>query len=51
MSVYFRAVTHGTPTDMFDIVIPTGIGDMRNALIVRAASGLVAVGGGPGHSK
>ncbi len=28
-----------------DIVIPTGMGIMRNALVVRAAVGLIAVGG------
>ncbi len=31
-----------------DVPIPTGMGEMRNALIVRAAKGLVAVGGGYG---
>ncbi len=28
-----------------DIAIPTGLGDMRNALIVRAAKVLIAIGG------
>ncbi|MCK5235458.1 MAG: TIGR00725 family protein [Deltaproteobacteria bacterium] len=31
-----------------DIVIPSGMGDMRNMLIVRSAKGLIAVGGGYG---
>jgi hypothetical protein len=30
------------------VVIPTGMGEMRNALIVRAADVVVAVGGGHG---
>jgi uncharacterized protein (TIGR00725 family) len=28
-----------------DVALPTGLGEMRNALVVRAADGLVAVGG------
>jgi uncharacterized protein (TIGR00725 family) len=31
-----------------DIAIPTGLGEARNALVVRAAEALVAVGGGYG---
>jgi uncharacterized protein (TIGR00725 family) len=31
-----------------DITIPTGMGEMRNVLIVRASRGLIAVGGGYG---
>ena len=31
-----------------DLAIPTGAGDMRNMLIVRASVGLIAVGGGLG---
>ena len=31
-----------------DLAIPTGIGEMRNALVVRSADALVAVGGGWG---
>jgi uncharacterized protein (TIGR00725 family) len=31
-----------------DIPIPTGMGEMRNVLIVRASRGLIAVGGGYG---
>ncbi len=31
-----------------DIPIPTGLGEMRNLLIVRAATGLIAIGGGYG---
>jgi uncharacterized protein (TIGR00725 family) len=28
-----------------EVAIPTGLGEMRNALVVRAADGLVAIGG------
>jgi uncharacterized protein (TIGR00725 family) len=28
-----------------DVVIPTGLGEMRNALVVRAADAVVAIGG------
>jgi uncharacterized protein (TIGR00725 family) len=28
-----------------DVAIPTGLGDMRNALVVRAADAIVAIGG------
>jgi uncharacterized protein (TIGR00725 family) len=31
-----------------DIAIPTGFGEARNALVVRAADGVIAVGGGHG---
>jgi uncharacterized protein (TIGR00725 family) len=31
-----------------DIPVPTGLGEMRNLLIVRAASALIAIGGGYG---
>lgn len=31
-----------------DVAIATGMGEMRNALIVRAARGIIAVGGGAG---
>ena len=31
-----------------DVAIPTGLGEARNALVVRAADSLVAVGGGFG---
>ncbi len=31
-----------------DIAVPTGMGEMRNALIVRAASAVIAIGGGYG---
>ncbi len=31
-----------------DIAIPTGLGEARNALVVRSAEALVAVGGGYG---
>jgi uncharacterized protein (TIGR00725 family) len=31
-----------------DVAIPTGMGELRNGLIVRAADAIVAVGGGAG---
>jgi uncharacterized protein (TIGR00725 family) len=31
-----------------DIAVATGLGELRNGLVVRAADALVAVGGGPG---
>ncbi len=31
-----------------DIVLPTGLGELRNGLVVRAADAVVAVGGGHG---
>lgn len=31
-----------------DIAVPTGMGEMRNALIVRAVSAVIAIGGGFG---
>jgi uncharacterized protein (TIGR00725 family) len=31
-----------------DVAIATGLGELRNGLIVRASDALVAVGGGPG---
>lgn len=31
-----------------DVPIATGMGEMRNALIVRAAGAVIAIGGGPG---
>jgi uncharacterized protein (TIGR00725 family) len=31
--------------DFVDIAIPTGMGEMRNALVVRSADALVAIGG------
>ena len=37
---------HGNPH--LDIAIPTGLGEARNALVVRAADVVVAVGGGYG---
>ena len=38
----------GDANEFVDITIPTGMGEMRNALIVRAADALIAVGGGFG---
>jgi uncharacterized protein (TIGR00725 family) len=34
--------------EFVDIAIPTGLGEARNALVVRAADALIAVGGGYG---
>jgi uncharacterized protein (TIGR00725 family) len=34
--------------EFVDVVIPTGLGEARNALVVRAADALIAVGGGYG---
>jgi uncharacterized protein (TIGR00725 family) len=31
-----------------DVALPTGLGEARNALVVRAAGSLIAVGGGYG---
>ena len=31
-----------------DVAVPTGLGEARNALVVRAADALVAIGGGHG---
>ena len=31
-----------------DVALPTGLGEVRNALVVRAADVLVAIGGGHG---
>jgi uncharacterized protein (TIGR00725 family) len=35
----------GEANEFVDVAIPTGLGEMRNALVVRAADALVAVGG------
>lgn len=34
--------------EFVDVALPTGLGEARNALVVRAADALVAVGGGYG---
>jgi uncharacterized protein (TIGR00725 family) len=34
--------------EFVDIAVPTGLGEARNALVVRAADAVVAVGGGYG---
>ena len=31
-----------------DVVVPTGLGEARNALVVRAADAVIAIGGGYG---
>jgi hypothetical protein len=38
----------GTANEFVDVAIPTGLGEARNALVVRAADALIAVGGGYG---
>src|SRR4051794_14712366 len=34
--------------EFVDVAVPTGLGEARNALVVRAADSLIAVGGGYG---
>jgi uncharacterized protein (TIGR00725 family) len=34
--------------EFVDVAVPTGLGEGRNALVVRAADALVAIGGGYG---
>jgi uncharacterized protein (TIGR00725 family) len=34
--------------DWITIAIPTGLGELRNGLVVRAADVVIAIGGGPG---
>jgi uncharacterized protein (TIGR00725 family) len=38
----------GAANEFVDVAIPTGLGEARNALVVRAADALIAVGGGYG---
>jgi uncharacterized protein (TIGR00725 family) len=38
----------GDANPFVDVAIPTGLGEARNALVVRAADALIAVGGGYG---
>lgn len=35
----------GDANDFVEVAVPTGMGEMRNALIVRAADALIAIGG------
>jgi uncharacterized protein (TIGR00725 family) len=37
-----------TANDFVDVAVPTGLGEARNALVVRAADVLIAVGAGYG---
>ena len=39
---------HEDANEWVDVAVPTGLGEARNALVVRAAAALVAVGGGYG---
>lgn len=41
-------VDRAEANEFVDVAIPTGLGEARNALVVRAADALVAVGGGYG---
>ena len=41
-------VDRGEANEFVDVAIPTGMGEARNALVVRAADALIAVGGGYG---
>jgi uncharacterized protein (TIGR00725 family) len=38
----------GEANEFVDVAIPTGLGEARNALVVRAADALIGVGGGYG---
>ena len=38
----------GAANGWVDVAVPTGLGELRNGLVVRAADALVAVGGGAG---
>ena len=38
-------IDRSAANDFVDVALPTGMGEMRNALIVRAADAVVAVGG------
>jgi hypothetical protein len=39
-----RSVANG----WVDVAVATGLGEMRNALVVRSADAVIAIGGGPG---
>jgi uncharacterized protein (TIGR00725 family) len=38
----------GAANGWVDIAVPTGMGEMRNALVVRTADAVIAIGGGAG---
>jgi uncharacterized protein (TIGR00725 family) len=40
--------TRGDGNSFLTVALPTGLGEMRNALIVRASDSLIAIGGGWG---
>jgi uncharacterized protein (TIGR00725 family) len=40
--------TPGEANPYIDIALATGMGEMRNALLVRVAQAVIAIGGGPG---
>ncbi len=41
-------IERSAANEFVDVAIPTGLGEARNALVVRAADALIAVGGGYG---
>ena len=43
-----RRTTAPTANAWVDVAVATGLGEARNALVVRAADALIAVGGGYG---
>ena len=40
--------SHADANESLTIALPTGMGEMRNALVVRAGQAVVALDGGPG---
>jgi hypothetical protein len=40
--------TRAEANDFLTVALPTGLGEIRNALIVRASDALIAIGGGWG---
>ena len=42
---FLPGLDRGAANEWVSVVLPTGLGELRNALIVRAAEGLIAVGG------
>ena len=42
---YLPGLDRGAANEWVTVVLPTGLGELRNALIVRAAEGRIAIGG------
>jgi uncharacterized protein (TIGR00725 family) len=42
---FLPGLDRGAANEWVSVVLPTGLGELRNALIVRAAEGLIAIGG------